>query len=97
MKIIGHRGAAGLATENTLASIRKALANKIDLIEIDIRKTKDDQLVLSHDDSLQRIFGLNKKISHCNLTELRKICPELPTLKEALKTTKNTLLRAWTS
>jgi len=88
MKIIGHRGAARLATENTLPSIRKAVAAGADYIEIDIRNTKDDTVVLSHDDSLERIFGIKLKISESTLKELKDICPELPTLEEALKTMK---------
>ena len=84
MKIIGHRGAAGVATENTLPSIRKAVTSKVDFVEIDIRETNDHKVVVSHDDSLWRVFGVRKKISDHSLAELHKTCPELPTLEDAL-------------
>ena len=68
MIIIGHRGARGLAPENTVRSIKRALANHVDMIEIDLRM-QDGVIVLSHDpieqdgnyttlsDALQAIAG----------------------------------------
>jgi glycerophosphoryl diester phosphodiesterase len=52
--IVGHRGASGVAPENTLASIRLALKHGADVIENDIMRTSDDQLVIMHDVSLAR-------------------------------------------
>src|SRR5438128_789012 len=46
MKGIGHRGAAGLAPENTFAGFDLALALGVDGIETDVQKTKDGKLVL---------------------------------------------------
>ncbi len=48
MKVIGHRGAAGLAPENTYAGFDLALALGVDGIETDVQKTKDGKLVLFH-------------------------------------------------
>jgi glycerophosphoryl diester phosphodiesterase len=48
MKIVGHRGAKGLAPENTIKSIRRAMACKVDMIELDVR-AKGRELLLSHD------------------------------------------------
>jgi glycerophosphoryl diester phosphodiesterase len=48
MKVIGHRGAAGLAPENTFAGFDLALALGVDGIETDVQKTKDGKLVLFH-------------------------------------------------
>lgn len=45
---IGHRGAASLAPENTLASFRAALATGVDLIEFDVIASSDDALVVAH-------------------------------------------------
>src|SRR5688572_24217312 len=55
MKIIGHRGAAGIALENTAESIKAALALPIDGMEIDVRRTKDGHLVVIHDEDTSRI------------------------------------------
>ncbi|MDO8265444.1 MAG: glycerophosphodiester phosphodiesterase, partial [Candidatus Saccharibacteria bacterium] len=48
MEIIGHRGARGLAPENSLQAIRRGLAAKVDMIEVDLR-VKNNEIVLSHD------------------------------------------------
>lgn len=47
-KIIGHRGAAGLAPENSLAGVRAALEYGVDAVEIDVRLSADRRLVLMH-------------------------------------------------
>jgi len=48
MEIIGHRGARGLAPENSLKAIRRAMSCKVDMIEVDLR-VKDGEVVMSHD------------------------------------------------
>lgn len=89
MFIIGHRGAAGIATENTLESIAAGKSNKADALEIDIRITKDGKLVVFHDESLLRMTGASKQVSELTLKNLRKIKlvsgEKIPTLEEALK------------
>lgn len=52
--ITGHRGAAGLAPENTLASIQLALDLGVDRIEIDVQQTKDNVVIVLHDRTLRR-------------------------------------------
>jgi glycerophosphoryl diester phosphodiesterase len=54
MQVIGHRGAAALAPENTWASFDRALALGVDAIETDVQATSDGQLVLMHDERLDR-------------------------------------------
>ncbi|MGE3787881.1 MAG: glycerophosphodiester phosphodiesterase [Nitrospirales bacterium] len=51
---IGHRGAAGHAPENTLASLELAIALGVDLVEFDVRRTADRALVLLHDRAVDR-------------------------------------------
>ncbi|OGH56630.1 MAG: hypothetical protein A3G34_09205 [Candidatus Lindowbacteria bacterium RIFCSPLOWO2_12_FULL_62_27] len=50
----GHRGAASLAPENTMASIRKALDLGVDLVELDVRATADGRIVALHDETVDR-------------------------------------------
>jgi glycerophosphoryl diester phosphodiesterase len=57
MQVIGHRGAAALAPENTWESFDVALQIGVDAIETDIRATRDGELVLIHDASLERTTG----------------------------------------
>jgi glycerophosphoryl diester phosphodiesterase len=52
--VIGHRGAAGCAPENTLAGLRKANEIKCRWVEFDVRLTADGQLILLHDERLER-------------------------------------------
>lgn len=53
-RVIGHRGAARLAPENTLASIRKAHADGARWVEFDVKLTADGVPILMHDDTLDR-------------------------------------------
>jgi len=52
VELQGHRGARGLAPENTLVSFRQALHHQVDCIEIDVGMTRDGQIVIHHDRSL---------------------------------------------
>jgi glycerophosphoryl diester phosphodiesterase len=52
--VIAHRGASGLAPENTLAAIDKAAELGVEWVENDVQRTRDGELVVIHDDSLQR-------------------------------------------
>ena len=53
--VIGHRGAMGHETENTLPSIQKAMDLGVDMIEIDVFKIKSGEIVVFHDDTLERL------------------------------------------
>lgn len=83
MKIIGHRGARGLAPENTLAAIKAGLAAGADMLEVDARITKDGVAVLHHDRSFDDFV-----ISDHTFKELRKRKPDIATLQEAITTVK---------
>jgi glycerophosphoryl diester phosphodiesterase len=52
--IIGHRGASGVAPENTLPAIDSALAQGADYIEIDVQLSKDKAVIVMHDESVDR-------------------------------------------
>jgi glycerophosphoryl diester phosphodiesterase len=94
MKIIGHRGAAGLAPENTIASIKAALDAGVDAVEFDVRVTKDGQLVLCHDDNLLRTHGTDKRVENMTLAQLSLVKDAegepIPTLEAALKACQGT-------
>ena len=86
MKIVGHRGAKGLAPENTIASFEKALEHGVDEIECDVRITKDDVAVLVHDSHLHDASGAELLVRQHTLQELREHRPDLTTLEDALRT-----------
>lgn len=67
---IGHRGASGHAVENTLAAFALASDLGAQMWELDTQLTKDGVCVVSHDDHLQRVFGVDKRISDLTAAEL---------------------------
>lgn len=88
MKIVGHRGAKGLAEENTFAAVEQALKNEVDQIELDIRVTADNIPVLAHDKSL--ITKTEKMdISKTTLKQLVNKKKDLATLDGLLNKFKN--------
>lgn len=70
MMIIGHRGAAGLAPENTLEALAAGYDSGADMLEFDIRMTKDNVLVLVHDSILLRTHGKFSLISRLTYQQL---------------------------
>jgi glycerophosphoryl diester phosphodiesterase len=82
--VIGHRGARSIEKENTIKSFQKAIELKVDMIELDLRKTLDNYIIIFHDDIFKR-----KKIENTNYQELNSIAKEkgfeIPTLEDVLK------------
>jgi len=85
---IGHRGARAYEPENTLRSFKKALEIGVDAVELDVRKTKDNQLVVIHDADVKRTTDGKGLVSELTLAEIKTFSAEkgekIPTLKEAL-------------
>lgn len=88
MQIIGHRGAKALLPENSLPSFLLALKKGVDWIEFDVRRTKDNKLVVFHDASLLRLAKNARRVSSLTLAELQAITlnsdATIPTLDEVL-------------
>lgn len=72
MEIIGHRGGASIGPENTLACFRKGIEAGADMIEIDIHLTKDGEIVICHDQSINRTTNGKGKIREMNFDEIRQ-------------------------
>ena len=96
LKISAHRGNSGLAPENTLATFRKTLDMGVEFIEIDVRTSKDNQLVILHDGTLNRTTNGSGPISNLTLAEIKQLkankgweaqYPDerIPTLEETLQ------------
>ncbi len=90
LTVTGHRGAAGSMPENTLASLKHALALKVDRIEVDVQQTKDSVVVLMHDKTLQRTTNGSGRIKNHSYAQLLTYQIEdslkIPSLEEALIT-----------
>jgi glycerophosphoryl diester phosphodiesterase len=85
---IGHRGAKAYSPENTLASFRKALEIGVDAVELDVRKTKDNHLVVIHDADIKRTTNREGSVNELTIKEIKDVSTEqgekIPTLQEAL-------------
>ena len=71
--IIAHRGDGGTAPENTMLAFRRAVASGADGIELDVRLTKDEKLVVFHDWSLKRTSDGYGPVNHYTLQELQSL------------------------
>ncbi|MFA7289238.1 MAG: LamG-like jellyroll fold domain-containing protein [Melioribacteraceae bacterium] len=100
VKNIAHRGGAALAPENTLAAFRNAVNVNADYFELDVQMSKDDSLVIMHDDTINRTTTGAGNVSVLTFAQLRaydagvkfnaSFAGELiPTLREALLIAKN--------
>ncbi len=89
MQIIGHRGACGYAPENTLSSIQMALDLDVDMIEIDVQMCATGELVVIHDDTVDRTTNGYGYVCDLTFDELRSLTidgyEQIPTLEEVIE------------
>ena len=87
-KKIGHRGACGYEPENTLRSFKKALDLNVDMVELDVHNCKSGELVVIHDEKIDRTTNGKGFVKDLTLDELKKYDAGLgeiiPTLEEVL-------------
>lgn len=69
--ITAHRGSSLRAPENTMSAVNLAITESADMVEIDVLHTKDGVVVVSHDNNLQRMAGIDQKISDMTYEELQ--------------------------
>ncbi|MBH0229176.1 glycerophosphodiester phosphodiesterase [Halobacillus yeomjeoni] len=92
---IAHRGASGYAPENTMAAFEKSVDMKADLFEIDVQMSKDGEIVVIHDTTVDRTTNGSGKVKKLTLEELRSLDAgswfreefageKIPTLSEVL-------------
>ena len=94
MKIVAHRGGAGLGSENTLSCIEKGLrCSSTAMVEIDVHLSKDGQVVVMHDPTVDRMTDGSGRIEDMTLDELKGLYiiganggsgERIPTLREVL-------------
>jgi len=99
--IAAHRGAHLDAPENSLEAFRQTIDMGIDIIELDVRCTKDGQLVVIHDRTVDRTTNGKGAVDSLTFDEIRKLKltfrgrqtdQQIPTLKEALMLAKGKIL-----
>lgn len=101
VQIASHKGDGFHSPENSMSAVESAIAKGINIIEIDVTLTKDDVLVLSHDQDLYRTAGISANIKDLTYDELKDIDigstfdetysgESIPTLDQVLATTSET-------
>jgi glycerophosphoryl diester phosphodiesterase len=78
--VLAHRGASAIAPENTIAAFSKARELGADGVELDVRRSADDVLIVHHDPAIE---GLGPLVQ-LTFAELRAARPSVPTFDEAL-------------
>lgn len=100
--VVAHRGDWRNAPENSLQGIQSCIDMGVDMVEIDVRETKDGHLVLMHDETVDRTTTGKGKVSALTLKELKELYlldgighetpNRIPTLEEALLLCKGKIL-----
>lgn len=94
--IIGHRGASGYKPENTMAAFQLAAAQGADGIEFDVHLSSDRQIVIIHDERVDRTTDGHGLIANMSLAQIRELNAgdgeRVPTLVELLATMGDSLL-----
>ena len=94
--ITAHRGDSKHAPENTLAAFEAAIENGADVIELDVRETKDGEIIVTHDKNLVRTTGIDAYVEDLTFGEIRQFDAgswfseefkgeQIPTLREAIE------------
>ncbi len=101
MKIIAHRGLSGFYPENTMLAFKKCLSLDIYGVELDVHKTKDNHLVVIHDETVNRTLNGDGYVKDMTLLEIQSLSCSIknfednkdccvPTLREVLELFKPT-------
>lgn len=98
VKIFAHRGASAYAPENTLEAFQMAMEQGADGIELDVQMTKDGELVVIHDETIDRVSNGKGAVRDYTLEELKQFSvsnhfeqypdAKIPTLREVLELVK---------
>jgi glycerophosphoryl diester phosphodiesterase len=99
VKVIAHRGASGHAPENTISAVKKAIELGANYVEIDVHHTKDKEVVVIHDATLDRTTNHIGQVNMYRLIDIEKFDAgakynlefkgeKIPTLEQVINETK---------
>ena len=101
-KIFAHRGASAYAPENTMEAFHLAAKQGADGIELDVHVTKDGEVVVTHDEKIDRVSNGSGFVKDMTLRELKRLSfhnhmesyvgAGIPTLREVLEFVKTTTM-----
>ncbi|MDP2683905.1 MAG: glycerophosphodiester phosphodiesterase family protein [bacterium] len=85
---IGHRGACGYEPENTLISFQKAIELNVDMVELDVHLSINNDIIVMHDETVNRTTNGTGYVKQQTLSELRQLSAgkgeKIPTLEQTL-------------
>lgn len=88
MKIIAHRGASYFEPENTLRAYKRAMEMNADFVEVDVRMSKDKELIIMHDADVGRTTNGKGLVKDLTLNKIKELDAgkgqEVPTLDEVM-------------
>ncbi len=94
MKFIAHRGASFFEPENTLRALKRAVEMGADMVEVDVRLSRDGELVVMHDPTLDRTTDGRGRVEDMTLGELKRLNAGrgelIPTLQEVIEAVRGT-------
>jgi glycerophosphoryl diester phosphodiesterase len=73
VRTVGHRGAGALAPENTLRAIALAIDGGLDMVEVDVYLSRDDEVMVIHDADLRRVAGRPETVASLSAAELARV------------------------
>jgi len=71
--LFAHRGTSTLAPENTYAAFELAQSYRADVLEIDVRLSRDNQIIVTHDESVDRTSNGTGLVAELSLKQLQKL------------------------
>ncbi len=101
--VVSHRGDWRYAPENSLQAVKRCIDLGVDIMELDVRLTKDGHLVAIHDETVDRTTNGLGKVSDFTLTEIKKLrlmnacgipgsIQQIPTLEEVMILAKDKIM-----
>lgn len=97
--VVAHRSDWRNFPENSIEGVKNCIELGVDIVEIDVRITSDNEIVVLHDKTLDRVSNGTGKVSHSSLSQIKELYLKngygiltdykIPTLEEVLKVTKN--------
>jgi glycerophosphoryl diester phosphodiesterase len=97
--VMAHRGASAILPENSLSAFQRAVADGADILETDLHFSQDDEILLIHDDTLDRTVEASGQVRDFTLSDIRKFklrqpasrhgkIEQVPTLRELIELTE---------
>lgn len=94
---VAHRGASGLFPENTMLAYRRAIEVGVDFLEVDVQLTRDGEIVIMHDETLERTTNGAGFVHEHSLAQLRELDAgrgeRIPTLGEVFQLAREHTIR----